>query len=53
MPDFFKLAELELEKVSYSSYESSNKIDQVRIAKAEVYAKLAHSQVLREIHDNA
>lgn len=49
--DYFKLAEEELKKVSYSSYGNSPEVDRVRIAKAEVYAKLAHSQVLREIHD--
>ncbi len=47
------MAEAELAKVGYSTSEISNRIDRVRIAKAEVYAKLAHSQVLREIHDNA
>jgi len=52
MTDYFELAEMELDKVSYYNG-SSNDIDKIRIAKAEVYAKLAHAQVLREIHDNA
>jgi hypothetical protein len=47
--DYFKLADEELKKVTYSM--NYPEVDMVRIAKAEVYAKLAHSQVLREIHD--
>ena len=47
--DYFKLAEEELNKVSYSV--NYTELDMVRIAKAEVYAKLAHAQVLREMHN--
>lgn len=47
--DYFKLAEEELDKVTYSY--NYPEIDHVRIAKAEVYAKLAHSQVLLEINN--
>lgn len=46
MTDYFKLAEQELGSVSYSPY--SVEVDKVRVAKAEVYAKLAHAQVLKE-----
>lgn len=45
------MAEEELKKVSYSAYGNNPEVDRVRIAKAEVYAQLAHSQVLREVHD--
>ena len=47
--DYFKLAEAELKNVSHSSY--TVEIDKVRIAKAEVYARLAHAQVLREANN--
>lgn len=47
--DYFKLAEEELSNVTYSvNYPEA---DTARIAKAEVYAKLAHAQVLKEIHN--
>jgi hypothetical protein len=48
--DYFKMAEAELEKVGYSTSEAYNRIDQVRVAKAEVYAKLAHAKVLKGLN---
>lgn len=49
--DYFKMAEEELKKVTYSTYNNNPEVDMVRVAKAEVYAKLAHAQVLREMHN--
>lgn len=51
MTDYYRLAEDCLKKVTGSKYQQES--DAAELGKAEVYAKLAHAQAIKESGKNA